>query len=61
MVAQANACSKSLPISYLVRLVYPFGTMPDVVVPRIVPREEHSVSRRDIDPDALKVLYRLRQ
>jgi poly(A) polymerase len=29
--------------------------------PRIVPREEHVVSRRDIDPDALKVLYRLRQ
>lgn len=29
--------------------------------PRVVPREEHSLSRRDIDPDALKVLYRLRQ
>jgi poly(A) polymerase len=29
--------------------------------PRIVPRAEHSISRRDIDPDALKVLYRLRQ
>src|SRR5207244_11782427 len=29
--------------------------------PRIVPRDAHSVSRRDIDPDALKVLYRLRQ
>jgi poly(A) polymerase len=27
--------------------------------PRIVPREQHSLSRRDIDPDALKVLYRL--
>src|SRR5438105_2148091 len=32
-----------------------------MVDPRIVPRAEHSVSRRDIDPDALKVLYRLRQ
>src|SRR6476646_10219618 len=32
-----------------------------MVQPRIVRREEHSVSRRDIDPDALKVLYRLRQ
>jgi len=31
------------------------------VVPRIVPRAEHPLSRRDIDPDALKVLYRLRQ
>jgi poly(A) polymerase len=32
-----------------------------MVEPRIVPRQEHSLSRRDIDPDALKVLYRLRQ
>ena len=32
-----------------------------MVEPRIVPRDEHSLSRRDIDPDALKVLYRLRQ
>ncbi|PYR62707.1 MAG: hypothetical protein DMF91_05780, partial [Acidobacteria bacterium] len=32
-----------------------------VVQPRIVPRAEHPISRRDIDPDALKVLYRLRQ
>jgi poly(A) polymerase len=29
--------------------------------PVVVPRSEHSISRRDIDPDALKVLYRLRQ
>jgi poly(A) polymerase len=29
--------------------------------PRIVPREDHPISRKDIDPDALKVLYRLRQ
>src|SRR5918994_6237542 len=29
--------------------------------PRVVPRAEHTISRRDIDPDALKVLYRLRQ
>jgi poly(A) polymerase len=29
--------------------------------PRIIPREEHPISRRHIDPDALKVLYRLRQ
>src|SRR5437016_14161955 len=32
-----------------------------MVEPRIVPREEHSLSRKGIDPDALKVLYRLRQ
>src|SRR5436190_20636034 len=29
--------------------------------PTIVPRAEHTVSRRDIDPDALKVLYRLHE
>src|SRR4029078_6850829 len=29
--------------------------------PRVVPRAEHRLSRRDIDPDALKVLYRLRE
>ena len=29
--------------------------------PRVIPREAHSLSRRDVDPDALKVLYRLRQ
>lgn len=27
--------------------------------PVIIPRSEHPISRRDIDPDALKVLYRL--
>src|SRR5438309_644103 len=32
-----------------------------MVEPRMVPRQEHSLSRKDIDPDALKVLYRLRQ
>src|ERR687889_2739988 len=29
--------------------------------PTIVPRSQHAISRRDIDPDALKVLYRLQQ
>jgi poly(A) polymerase len=29
--------------------------------PRVVTRADHTISRRDIDPDALKVLYRLRQ
>src|SRR5262252_7820681 len=32
-----------------------------MAVPRIVPRAEHPISRALIDPDALKVLYRLRQ
>lgn len=30
------------------------------MVPLIVPRAGHTLSRRDVDPDALKVLYRLR-
>src|ERR1043165_1730521 len=38
-----------------------FGTMPAMAEPRIVPRSEHTLSRKDIDPDALKVLYRLHQ
>src|SRR5437879_12819899 len=29
-------------------------------MPRILPRPEHTVSRKDIDADALKVLYRLK-
>jgi poly(A) polymerase len=32
-----------------------------MVQPVIVPRAEHSISRSQIDPDALKVLYRLHQ
>jgi poly(A) polymerase len=32
-----------------------------MVEPVIVPRAEHSISRQQIDPDALKVLYRLHQ
>lgn len=32
-----------------------------MVEPTIVPRAEHAISRRDIDPDALKVLYRLQE
>src|SRR4026207_1677775 len=32
-----------------------------MVEPRVISREEHTLSRRDIDPDALRVLARLRQ
>ncbi|CAN5600566.1 polynucleotide adenylyltransferase PcnB [soil metagenome] len=32
-----------------------------MVEPTIVPRSEHIISRRDLDPDALKVLYRLHE
>jgi poly(A) polymerase len=30
-------------------------------LPRIIPRAEHPISRRDISPNALRVLYRLRE
>jgi len=33
--------------------------MIDIPIARIVPRSEHPISRRNIDPEALKVLYRL--
>ncbi len=33
--------------------------MDQPVLPRILPRSEHPISRVDIDPDALKILYRL--
>ncbi len=32
-----------------------------MVLPIVLPRSEHTLSRREIDPDALKVLYRLNQ
>jgi poly(A) polymerase len=32
-----------------------------MVEPTVVPRSGHNISRREIDPDALKVLYRLRE
>ena len=30
------------------------------MLPLVVPRESHTLSRKDVDPDALKVLYRLK-
>src|SRR5512140_3809254 len=32
-----------------------------MVEPVVIPRADHPISRKDIDPDALKVLYRLHQ
>jgi poly(A) polymerase len=32
-----------------------------MVEPVVVPRAQHTLSRREVDPDALKVLYRLHQ
>ncbi len=34
-------------------------SMNEQPVPLIIPRQNHSISRRSIDPDTLKVLYRL--
>ncbi len=34
--------------------------MNEKFIPHIIPRQDHPISRRIIDPDALKVLYRLR-
>ncbi|KFN41170.1 polynucleotide adenylyltransferase PcnB [Arenimonas oryziterrae] len=36
-------------------------TSPLKLVPRIVPRDAHGISRKDISPNALRVLYRLRE
>ena len=33
---------------------------PESIAPRILSRAQHNVSRKNIDPDALKVLYRLK-
>src|SRR5262245_6779811 len=38
-----------------------FVTIAPMAVPVVVPRAEHAISRKQIDPDALKVLYRLHQ
>jgi len=35
--------------------------MDEQTLPRIIPRNEHPLSRQHIDPDALKILYRLQQ
>ncbi len=37
------------------------GAPPGPAGPRVVPRSEHNISRANISPNALKVLYRLRQ
>jgi poly(A) polymerase len=37
------------------------ATPPQAGSPRIIPRAEHSISRRNISPNALRVLYRLRE
>ena len=56
--------AKSLKYSGLVchgRLGFCYTPRHGMVDPIVVPRSQHTLSRRDIDPDALKVLYRLHQ
>ena len=36
-------------------------TIAPMALPVVVPRAEHAISRKQVDPDALKVLYRLHQ
>lgn len=62
MVAQPKVAAKSLNQKAVscVRASFWYNAHP-MTEPRVIPRAEHSLSRRDIDPDALKVLYRLRQ
>ena len=39
----------------------PNDTPSDAPVLRVIPREQHPISRKDISPNALRVLYRLRE
>jgi poly(A) polymerase len=48
------------PVSFQLRKIA-FGTITAMSEPVVVSRSEHSISRKQIDPDALKVLYRLHQ
>src|SRR2546426_2242235 len=60
--AMSSAAPVKRPTSAIVAHgIYGLVQCGSMVEPRIVPREEHPISRKDIDPDALKVLYRLRQ
>src|SRR5262249_56178776 len=61
MLPQASDSSKNLMHKTLCAPYHALVQCWPMVEPRVVPRAEHSISRRDIDPDALKVLYRLRQ
>ena len=57
---QRDACYFGVPSRHgaMVARSTMAGWMPE---PVIIPRADHPISRRDIDPDALKVLYRLQQ
>jgi poly(A) polymerase len=41
-------------------MIEPVEPSPESIAPRILSRPQHNVSRKNIDPDALKVLYRLK-
>ena len=41
-------------------MIEPVEPSPESIAPRILSRAQHNVSRKNIDPDALKVLYRLK-
>ena len=39
----------------------PQATQPNPITPRTIPRDQHTISRKHISPNALRVLYRLRE
>ena len=41
-------------------MIEPVEASPESIAPRILSRAQHNVSRKNIDPDAIKVLYRLK-
>ena len=48
-------------VTYVVDASSPRYNPAQMVEPIVLPRSDHAISRRDVDPDALKVLYRLHE
>src|SRR5688572_11535017 len=61
----ASIASERMPTRAACRTRVLFCLMPTQTQPiptslRIIPRDQHNISRKDISPNALRVLYRLR-
>jgi poly(A) polymerase len=57
--AQSRHCS--LPLKWAIRSSPDYPVHPQILQPRIIPRSEHCISRKQISPNALRVLYRLHE
>lgn len=57
--AQSRHCS--LPLKWAIRPSPDYPVHPPIIQPRIIPRSEHCISRKQISPNALRVLYRLHE